>query len=267
MRLRSVVASVSLCLCAAATAVAQTPLPSPEHASSAPAFLAHYNFHLSADALSKSDDQRFTWQTHFGGDLDLLDYVVGRANVLIDYEAVLGNEIRAFDPNQGNYTLEVSASARAGATELAGIFHHVSRHLGDRPKRFAIAWNELGVRVLRRLDAADTTVDAQASIGRIVQHSYVDYSWTGNADLVVRRRLTPVVGAFAHGFGELVAVDASVAGRKRRQLGGRIDAGVRLNGRAGALELFAGVERRVDADPLDRQPQHWVLAGFRFVNR
>jgi hypothetical protein len=33
------------------------------------------------------------------------------------------------------------------------------------------------------------------------------------------------------------------------------------------MELFAGIEKRFDADPLDRQPQHWVLAGFRLLSR
>src|SRR5262249_19231243 len=126
MRLRVLLSSAALSLCVASAAVAQTPLPTPDTGSSTPGVIPHSNFHLSADALGKTDDQRFTWQTHFGGDIDIVDYVIGRANMLIDYEAVLGNEIRAFDPNQGNYTLEGSASVRAGATEIAGIFHHVS---------------------------------------------------------------------------------------------------------------------------------------------
>jgi hypothetical protein len=32
------------------------------------------------------------------------------------------------------------------------------------------------------------------------------------------------------------------------------------------LELFAGYERVVDADPLDRQPRRWAFGGFRVVN-
>jgi len=31
--------------------------------------------------------------------------------------------------------------------------------------------------------------------------------------------------------------------------------------------LFAGYEKRVDADPVDRLPQHWGLAGFRLLSR
>ena len=56
-------------------------------------------------------------------------------------------EFRQFDPNQGNYTLEGSGSVRAGPIEVAGVFHHVSRHLSDRPKRFPVDWNMIGGRI------------------------------------------------------------------------------------------------------------------------
>ena len=99
--------------------------------------------HLSATAFANSDP-RFSWETDFGGDIDVVDYVFGRTSAILNYEAILGNEFRAFDPNQGNYTLELSTSVRLGQTEVAGVFNHVSRHLSDRPKRFPIAWNMAG---------------------------------------------------------------------------------------------------------------------------
>jgi hypothetical protein len=33
------------------------------------------------------------------------------------------------------------------------------------------------------------------------------------------------------------------------------------------VELYLGYERRVDAYPFDRVPQHWGLAGLRLVSR
>jgi len=255
---------VFLCLCGP-PAYAQPPLPRPEAPAASPDFLTHYNFHLSGDALS-IDDPRFSWQTHFGGDIDLVDYVAGRANILMDYEAVLGDQLRLFDPNQGNYTLEASASLRAGATEIAGMLHHVSRHLSDRPKDFAIAWNVVGVRALRRVTAGGATIDLQGSAGRVIARAYVDYAWTGDADVVIRQPVNAHVGVFAHGLGELFGVEPALSGRDT-QRGGRLEGGLRLNGRAGAVELFAGIERRVDADPLDRQRQRWIFVGFRFVSR
>ncbi len=260
----SIFVLLSLCVSPAA---AQPPVPALSTPATSPDFLTHYNFHLSATALS-NDDPRFSWQTHFGGDFDLADYVTGRINVLIDYEAVLGNGFRTFDPNQGNYTLEGSGSVRLGRTEVAVVFHHVSRHLGDRPKPFAIAWNEAGVRALRRFEKRGYTIDAQGLVGGIVQHSFVDYAWAASGDVVVRRTINPRVGVFAHGLGELVGVDPLVAGRGA-QKDGRLEGGVRLTGRAAAVELFAGYERRLDAYPSDplRLAQTWVLAGFRVVNR
>ena len=95
------------------------------------------------------------------------------------------------------------------------------------------------MRALRRVAVAGSTVDAQASLSGVVRHSYVDYVWTGNVDLVIRRPINPRIGVFAHGFGELYGVDAAVANRGT-QTGGRFEAGVRLAGRGGAVELFAG---------------------------
>ena len=80
-------------------------------------------------------DKRFAWDTFWGGSIDFIDYVNGRIGIVIDYEAVLGREFQLFDPNQGNYTLEASSSARIDDdNEVVALFHHVSRHLSDRTK-------------------------------------------------------------------------------------------------------------------------------------
>jgi hypothetical protein len=259
---------------AALAALLLAALARPAHAQTTPAiapapatpdFMSRYDFHLSAAAVSVNDP-RFSWEAHFGGDIDVADYIVGRSSILVDYEAVLGDEFRPFDPNQGNYTLEASSSARLSDTEVAVVFHHVSRHLSDRPKRFAIAWNILGVRVLRRVAIQGFTIDAVATGGKVVQNSYVDYTWTGDLDLMIRHSVTPRLGVFAHGFGNAFLVDQTIAHRDR-QLGGTVEVGVRINGRAGALELFAGAETRVDADPIDRIARRWALAGFRLVSK
>ena len=233
--------------------------------SQGPGFMTHYDFHLSAAALS-INDPRFSWDTHFGGAIDVVDYGVGRASILADYEAVLGDEFRPFDPNQSLYTLETSASVRLGQTEVVGVFLHVSRHLSDRPKRFPVAWNTAGARVLRRISISGTSVDLLAEAGGITQRSFVDYRWNGQFDVLIRRSVTPTLGLLAHANGQLVGVDPSIV-QRGNQTGGLAEIGVRLNGRAGAIELFVGVERRIDADPLDRQPQQWVMAGFRLLNR
>jgi hypothetical protein len=241
----------------ASPAAAQAPPPARVE------FLTRYDFHLSAAALS-NDDQRFSWDTHFGGELDAVDYTFGRTSFRLDYQAVLGNEIRAFDPNQGNYVLEASTSLRAKGAEVALVFHHKSRHLGDRDKTVPVAWNLLGVRVLKSASTGAATIDMELGAGRVTQHSFVDYRWIGDTDVVVRRPLVRRASAYVRGSGELLGVDAAMNDR-RAQAGGLVETGVRLKGEKGAIDLFLGYERRADAAPLDLRPQTWIFLGFRLV--
>ncbi|MCU1384344.1 MAG: hypothetical protein JWL71_3041 [Acidobacteria bacterium] len=263
---------LTLVFAAGAAAQSQQPIIAP--AAAAPEFLTRYDFHMSIARLLPSApapplviDDRFAWDAHFGGSFDIADLVVGRLGVIVDYQAVMGSEYRPFDPNQGNYTLEGFASARLDAnTEVAGIFHHVSRHLSDRPKAFAVAYNEIGGRLMRRLTAGTTTVDVDLEGGRAVQHSYVDYTWIGEGQLLIRHPINEHIGVFAHGHGQAFAVDEALA-RRGAQAGGQVEAGVRITGRSGVLEIFGGYEKRVDADPLDRLSQRWGLLGFRLLSR
>ena len=113
----------------------------------------------------------------------------------------------------------------------------MSRHLSDRPKAFAVAYNEVGGRLMRRQTFGATTLDIDLEGGRAVQHSYVDYTWLGELELLVRHPVTERLGFFAHGSGQVFAVDELVA-KRGAQAGGLLEAGVRVNGRAGALEIF-----------------------------
>jgi hypothetical protein len=119
---------------------------------------------------------------------------------------------------------------------------------------------------MRRLTFGAATVDVDLEGGRTIQHSYVDYTWIGEGQLLVRRPINERIALFAHGHGQVFAVNDLVANRGT-QTGGQVEAGVRVTGRAGVLELFAGYEKRFDADPLDRQSQRWGLAGFRLLSR
>jgi hypothetical protein len=256
------------------SAAAQQPQPVVVPAPATPEFFSRYDFHMSIERLMRSltpqeklTDERFSWDSHFGGSFDLVDYVYGRASVLVDYEAVMGSELRPFDPNQGNYTLEASLSGRVNeATEIVAIFHHVSRHLSDRPKLFAVAWNELGARLLHHRTVGATTIDLDLEGGHVTQHSYVDYTWLGEGQLQIRHPVNERVGIFAQGTGRLMAVDGVLV-QRGTQRGGRVEGGVRLNGKGGAVEIFAAYEKRPDADPLDRQSQRWAIAGFRVLSR
>jgi len=248
-------------LLSASFARAQSPAPAP----AAPDFFTRYDFHLNAKSLS-GDDPRFAWDAQFGGDFDLVDFVKGRASVLIDYQPVLGSRLRPFDPEQAYYVLETSGSYRQRHVELAFVFHHVSRHLSDRAKEFSIAYNVMGARALRRIEFGGVTIDARADVGKVIQHSYVDYSWTADSNIMIRRSVNPHLGVFVHGYGEMFGVDGTLADRET-QTGGLVEAGIRINGRAGAIELFAGIERRIDAEPIERLSRRWGIWGFRLLSK
>jgi len=276
---------ISLLLASTGTAAAQQPVVAPPPAT--PEFFTRFDFHLNAAWLGESGppatptpttpsstlaqyaaDHRYSFDTHWGGSLDFVDYVVGRTSFIIDYEAIIGDEFRLFDPNQGVYTLEAASSARVGEVEVVGIFHHVSRHLADRANKQAVAWNAAGVRVLKRVTRDTTTLDVDAELSRVVAQAFVDYTWIGELNLSLRRPVNDHVVFFVQGSGKLFAVDGSVPDRGT-QTGGVAEAGVRLKGPAtgAVLELFLGFEKRVDAYELERDSRRWVLAGFRLLSR
>jgi hypothetical protein len=248
---------VSLCL-GGASAQAQDTSPLK------PQFMSRYNFHISIAKLS-SGDRRFDWNGRVGGDMDLVDYVKGRTSLFAEYEVVMGNELRPFDPNQGNYTFDGSSSWRFGGTEVAIVFHHLSRHLSDRPKTEAVAINSLEGRVLRHFELGETAFDARGGVGKVVQHAFLDYSWRGYGDLTARHSITPVVGWFGRTSIETFGVDPAIAGRNKSQTSGRLETGVRLQGKQGAVELFGGWENVADAYPVERTGRNWTFAGFRLV--
>lgn len=232
-------------------------------AASAPGFLTAYRFHLNAARLF-AEDERFEWDAAFGGDIDIVDYGAGRLNFLADYAAVLGSERRRFDPNQSAYRLDGSATWRTQAGEVAAIFHHVSRHLSDREKLEPIDWNMLGVGYEHAMTTSATRIGVTARALRVLKRSQVDYTGEVGGGVRVDQAVAPRTELFAGGDVVVFTVAPSIRGRDR-QIGGRFSAGVRLLGDAGALELFAAYERRIDADPFDGQPRTRALAGFRFV--
>lgn len=227
-------------------------------------FMPRYDFHLAADHLSTTDS-RFVWDTNFGGEVDFVDYGRGRATFTGNFESVLGNQFRAFDPNQGNYLLDVALSWRERGTEVAALFHHTSRHLSDRFNRVPVGWNMLGTRVQHDVAARKVAVRLRADALGTLRKSNVDYNWELDGDVRLAAPLRPAVSFITATHVQLVGVDAS-AGRGS-QAGSRAEAGVRFSGEKGAIELIVAAERRIDAYPLEFATLNWVSAGFRFVSR
>ena len=229
-----------------------------------PQFIPRYDFQISLAGLS-SPDPRFSWDGVVGGDIDIVDYVKGRTSIFAQYEVVMGHQLRTFDPNQGNYTFEGSSSVRAGGTEIAGVFHHLSRHLSDRANATSISFNAVGGRVLRHIEFHKAGIDLRGDLEKGIEHEFLDYSWTAAARFIARRPITPVTGLFARGDFETYGVDRAIAGRGI-QKGGHAEAGLSLKGEKGSVEFFAGWEQVVDAYPLERGTRRWAFAGFRLTH-
>ena len=255
----TVALAVVLCACRAA---AQTPSSDPQ----APPveFLPRSTFHLSIEHLS-GEDVMFVWDTNFGGELDVVDYRTGRATFVANYQAILGDEFRHFDPNQGNYVLSGSTSLRTAGPEIAGVFYHQSRHLADRANRVAVAWNMIGGRAQHRFTAGETHVDARVDVRGVVQKSFVDYRWEIDSGARSDVQIRPHVGLLFSGDLRLLGVDGTQ--NRGNQTGFRGEAGLRTVGGAGAMEFFFAVERRIDPYPLEFGTAHWVTLGFRLLSR
>jgi len=227
-------------------------------------FFPRYDFHLGADHLSTGDPQ-FTWDTKFGGDMDLVDYGIGRATFTANYEAVLGEEFRKLDPNQGNYLLDASTSARTHGYEIAALLHHTSRHLGDRFKRAPVDWNMFGFAVGHDVRRGAMMIHPHGNVLGVLLKSNVDYSWEANGGIDLQMPVRPHISVVSGGNVRRVGVDGSR--NRHTQTGGRVEGGVRFEGERGAIELIVAGERRIDAYPLDTSALSWVSAGFRFVSR
>jgi hypothetical protein len=254
---------MALAVGCAAPAVGQT-VPASDGSADEVRFLTRSALHLNAQHLS-SDDSRFVWDTSFGGEIDFVDYASGRLTFAADYQAVLGEELRAFDPNHGNYVLEASASARIDSFELVAVFHHVSRHLSDRPKERPVDWNMLGARGLKTWQRGPTRVLARAGLLGVVQKSAVDYRWELDTGIDARIGLTPGVAGISSFSVRALGVDGSQ--NRATQGGFRAEGGMRFEGGAAAIELFLAAERRIDPYPLEFSTVTWASAGFRLLSR
>jgi hypothetical protein len=210
-------------------------------------------------------DPRFKWMFDFATDVEAYRRAGLRTIFVAEYEAGAGQQFRRFDVNQGNYLLEGVLLFEVAGIEVGPVWHHVSRHLSDRTKRSPVDWNMLtlrvqGVRGRGRLDAewrADTRIT--------VTKANVDYRWEIEAGGRSVYSFSPAYGAVVRSSFRLVGVDDTRA--RGAQVGGNVEAGIRLKGRSGAAELFAGFERRIDPYPIDYGTGSWFLAGLRLTTR
>ena len=229
-------------------------------------FLTNYRFHLNAFGVV-SGEEDFVWDTDFGGDIDIFDLEHFRGNLLLNYEGIIGEQIRAIDPNQGNYVITLSAWWRpiSEHLEVGGVFHHVSRHLTDRDKELAIAWNMLGLQSTAVMSYWGWNFDFSYRAMGTVRRSYDDYLGEIGGSATAYRPVHPRVSLLLSGEVTVVPVDVGDFGRER-QVGSRIEIGARFPGLAGAGEVFLARERRIDQDPFDLEPTTFTMLGFRFLS-
>jgi hypothetical protein len=257
------VAAGLLLSCTRAAGARQIVLPPPD-APHQTGSLTRFDAYFQFSSLV-ADDPRFDWEADIGFDLDVADYGRGRVFFRAGYQGILGRERRSYDLNHGNYRFAAGTTLRSGATEIIGLLTHVSRHLVDRENEPSISWNTAGARVRHHLRTGGTTVDVEVGAGWAMQQAYVDYQWTSDAIVTVRRDAGRGRGLFATAAGGVIGIDHDVSARARI-CGGRIEGGLRIDGRAADVEIFAGYERRMDAYPTDRfRVRMWVV-GFRIVN-
>jgi hypothetical protein len=227
-------------------------------------FLTSFNYHLSLEAIGE-DDPQFSWVGYLGGDFDFVGGPRGRANAAFEYEVVLGSELQPFDPNQGNYAIELLGAGRLGQVEVGVLFHHSSRHLGDRAKDFGIAWNLIGPQVLWTRESPGATFQVRARALKAWTIDFVDYSAEYSADALYRRRVGRLTSVVLRGDAVARTIDSGVSNRGT-QSGWRADAALRIAGRAAALELFGGGERRIEASAFGARPMTWALVGLRILS-
>ncbi len=222
-------------------------------------------FWMDAEHL-RTDQLRFKWDANFHGEVDLIGWRNGgRFTFLANYEVVLGDELRRFDPNQGNYTLDGAITQRVAGLDLSLVFHHISRHLSDRPKTPAVDWNMLGGRVGKTLTAGSLSAVGHIGYFEVLQRSRNDYERELEGAAHVRYVVRSPVDVISSVVFRVVGVDGSLG--RGTQSNVRAEGGISLTGRSGhAIELFLAAEHRLDPYPIEFGTINWVSAGFRFRN-
>ena len=260
---------VGLCLILGSplTASAQV-LGGPRPQTTAPrafGFLTAFRTEIDVKHLNGVDaDTRFNWDADVSFDMDVVDAGVFRGNLFINVEAIVGNEFRGVDPNQNNYTADVSVFVRLPSGELSTTFHHVSRHLSDRTTDDAFSWNMFGVGYGDRFALGRFELDAGVRALWTVERAGVDYDAQYAGYGRIARPLGDRFALFASGDGVAVRIDPLERDRSHRQ-GGRVEGGLRIATGMTAVDLFIAREQRIDATSELRELTSWTQFGIRVV--
>jgi hypothetical protein len=218
---------------------------------------------LAGAAYVPAEDA-FAWDTWIGGGAGLLRFKAATAYLTADVETILGRERREFDANQANYHLEGGLRIRYGRQLLIPFFHHVSRHLVDRPKTQLVDWNLVGVRVTGPLPASlPVAARYAASVARTVHRRGVGYEWelVGVLDVEVAHRSWGV--PYLRADARFVTVDPEAAPGRGDFVDFLGQGGLRFVRGGRNLDLFAAYEHRNDVFLLVPGTRDRALFGLR----
>jgi len=227
-------------------------------------WLPSYHFHLNMAHLS-SDDERYNWDANYGGEFGIVAYGRTQLTFVANYQAGLGEKFQPFDPVQGNYTVDGVLSTRFKGLYVAGVFHHLSRHLGDRAKEEPVDWNMMGGRVGAQFTRGRTDVEARFDLLGSILKTNVDYAWEMHTGVRLHRPLYRAVGVI--GGAQLRHIGTTDRYNRGDQTGGRGEVGFRVSGRAATVELYLAVERVIDPYPTEPGGETFASVGMRLLNR
>jgi hypothetical protein len=218
---------------------------------------------LAGAAYVPAEDA-FAWDTWIGGGAGLLRVRSATAYLTADVETILGQERRAFDANQANYHLEGGLRIRSGRQLVIPFFHHVSRHVVDRPKTQLVDWNLVGVRVTGPLPASfPLAARYAASVARAVHTRGVGYEWEIVGVLDVELAHLGWGDPYLRADARLVTVDPEAGLASGDFVDFLGQGGVRFHRGGRNLDLFAAYEHRNDVFVLLPGSRDRALFGLR----
>lgn len=225
--------------------------------------LPDVSVHLRA-ARYEPTEPDFMWTGWIGGGAGLVRSHHATAYFTGEVETIIGNVKRAFDANQANYHLELGVDRPVGDRALNLFFHHVSRHVIDRPKDESVDWNVLGVRgstPLPKPFPAKTRLTL--GIGHTTRASLIAYRWEGTARLESDLVRGSWGALYLDAHARFVTTERSLGFPRDHFVDLLEEAGVRFTRDGRSLALFAAYEHRNDVvlDVLGARDR--LLLGFQ----
>ncbi len=231
-------------------------------------FLTAFRTVVDIKHLNGADaDTRFNWDADLAIDVDVVDAGHFRGNLFVNIETIIGNEFRGVDPNQNNYTADLSVFIRLPKGELSTTFHHVSRHLADRGTDKSVSWNMFGVGYGNTFTLGNLNLDAGARALWTVERAGVDYDAQYGGYLKVIRPFHDRLALIGTIDGVSVRIDPFARNRSGYE-GGQLEAGLRITTGVATVDLLVGHERRIDATSTLRELTEltrWTQFGIRLT--